>query len=82
METIVGFVIGYLVGVREGPNGLDRLRTSARSIRESQELRELAAGAVALAAPILKQVVAGGGAAVLRGAYDTVAHRPARAGSS
>ena len=82
METIVGFVIGYLVGVREGPNGLDRMRTSVQSIRESQELRELAAGAAAFAVPIIKQVVAGGGGAVLRGAYDTVAHRPARAGSS
>ena len=75
METIVGFVIGYLVGVREGPGGLDRMRTSLQSIRESQELREMAAGAVAFAGPIVKQVVSGGGAAVLRGALGTVAHR-------
>jgi hypothetical protein len=26
MEAIIGFAIGYLVGVREGPNGLGRMR--------------------------------------------------------
>ena len=33
METIVGFVAGYLVGTREGRDGLDRLRSSWHSIR-------------------------------------------------
>lgn len=70
MEAIIGFVIGYLVGVGEGPGGLDRVRSSVQSIRESPQLRELTAEAVAFAAPLVKQVVAGGGGAVLRGALD------------
>ena len=28
METIIGFVAGYLVGTREGKDGLERLKTS------------------------------------------------------
>jgi len=78
METIIGFVIGYLVGVREEPGGLDRMRTSVRSIRESPQLRELTAEAVAFAAPIVRHVVAGGGGAVLRTAIDTVTGRATR----
>ena len=75
METIVGFVIGYLVGVREGPGGLDRVRTSVRSIKESPQLRELAAEAAGFAAPIIRQVVAGGGSALARSALGAMTHR-------
>lgn len=75
METIVGFVIGYLVGVREGPGGLDRVRTSVQSIRESPQLRELTTEGLALVAPVVKQVLACSGSAVVRGAFGAVTHR-------
>jgi hypothetical protein len=75
METIVGFAVGYLVGVREGPGGLERIRASWRTIRDSQELRELAAGALAVAGPVIRQAVSGGAGAVLRTAYDAVTSR-------
>ena len=75
MEAIIGFAIGYLVGVREGPSGLERMRTSWRAIRDSPELRELAGGAVSTAGPILRQALSGGGGAVLRTAFDAVAQR-------
>jgi hypothetical protein len=32
METVIGFVVGYLVGAREGKGGLERLKTSVQSI--------------------------------------------------
>lgn len=75
METIVGFVIGYLVGAREGPGGLDRVRTSLRSIRESPQLHELTTEASAFAAPIIKQVTAGSGGTLFRSALGAVTHR-------
>ncbi len=75
MEAIIGFAIGYLVGVREGPDGLERMRTSWRAIRESPELRELAGGAVTVAGPILRKAMSGGGAQILRTAVDAVAQR-------
>jgi hypothetical protein len=49
METIVGFVAGYLVGSREGREGVERLRSSWHSIRTSPEVRKLAREAVAVA---------------------------------
>jgi len=48
METIVGFVAGYLVGTREGKDGLERLRSSWRSIRTSPEVRKLATDAISM----------------------------------
>jgi hypothetical protein len=56
METIVGFVAGYLVGTREGKDGLDRLRSSWHSIRTSPEVRKLAAEAVSMAEMAVRQV--------------------------
>ena len=56
METIVGFVAGYLVGTREGKDGLARLRESWHSIRTSPEVRKLAAEAVTMAEMAVRQV--------------------------
>jgi hypothetical protein len=69
METIVGFVAGYLVGTREGRDGLDRLRSSWHSIRTSPEVRKLAAEAVTMAEMAVRQVSGRGG---LGGAVDDV----------
>ena len=55
METIVGFVAGYLVGTREGKDGLDRLRSSWHSIRTSPEVRKLAADAISLVEATVRQ---------------------------
>jgi len=63
METIVGFVAGYLVGTREGKDGLDRLRSSWHSIRTSPEVRKLAAEAVTVAEMAVRQVSGRGGPA-------------------
>jgi hypothetical protein len=59
METIVGFVAGYLVGVREGRDGLERLRSSWHAIRTSPEARKLAGEAVTLAGATLRRASAG-----------------------
>ena len=55
METIVGFVAGYLVGTREGKDGLERMRSSWRSIRTSPEVRKLAADAISLVEATMRQ---------------------------
>ena len=55
METIVGFVAGYLVGAREGRDGLERLRSSWHSIRTSPEVRKLAGDAISLAESVVRQ---------------------------
>lgn len=49
METIIGFIVGYLVGSREGKEGIERLRTSASAIAHSPEVRRLTAQAITIA---------------------------------
>jgi len=49
METIIGFVAGYLVGSREGKAGAERLRESWNAIRTSPEVRRMAAEALSIA---------------------------------
>jgi hypothetical protein len=60
METIVGFVAGYLVGTREGRDGLNRLRSSWHSIRTSPEVRKLAGEAVTVAEIVVRRATSGG----------------------
>jgi hypothetical protein len=72
METIVGFVAGYLVGTREGRDGLDRLRSSWHSIRTSPEVRKLAGEAVSVAEMAVRQVSGRGGLSGLSGAVGEV----------
>jgi hypothetical protein len=68
METIVGFVAGYLVGTRQGREGLERVRSSWNSIRTSPEVRKLAAEAVTIAEIAVRQASSGG----LKGLGGTV----------
>ncbi len=60
METIIGFVAGYLAGSREGKAGLERLKTSWQAITSSPEVRKLAADAIVLAEQLVKRAPAGG----------------------
>jgi hypothetical protein len=61
METILGFVAGYLVGTREGKDGLERMRSSLRSISASPEVRKLATEAVTMAEMMVRRTTGGGG---------------------
>ncbi|HTT00221.1 MAG TPA: hypothetical protein VMI33_26780 [Streptosporangiaceae bacterium] len=72
METLVGFVAGYLVGTREGRDGLQRLRTSWHSIRTSPEVRKLATEAVAVAEMAVRRTSGRGGLGSLGGAVGEV----------
>jgi hypothetical protein len=55
METVIGFVVGYLVGTSHGRAGMARVRTSLEAIRTSPESRRLAAQATGIAGIVLKQ---------------------------
>lgn len=41
METIIGFVVGYIAGCQDGPDGIKRLRSTAADIMNSDEVRRL-----------------------------------------
>ncbi len=63
METIVGFVAGFLVGTREGKAGLERLKTSWRAITSSPEVRKMASDAIVMAEQVIKRAPPAGSAA-------------------
>jgi len=71
METLIGFVVGYLVGAREGKDGVERLKTSVSSIIGSAEARRMLAEAVAVAEPIARRA-SGAGLASMGGIGGTV----------
>jgi hypothetical protein len=79
METIMGFVAGYLVGTQDGRDGLERLRKSWQSIRTSPEVRRLAAEAVTVAQATVKRASAGALGGTVSGVTDMLAKRAAAA---
>ena len=81
METIVGFVAGYLVGTREGREGLDRLRSSWNSIRTSPEVRKLATEAVSMAEMAFQRTPAATSAAAVARARSPTCSSAGRRGS-
>jgi hypothetical protein len=77
METIIGFIAGYLTGVSQGRDGLERARKSLDAIRTSPELRRMVADGVSLGQGILGQAAKNG----LSGALGGVAEMVTRNGS-
>jgi hypothetical protein len=59
METIFGFVAGYLAGSRDGKDGAKRLRESAEAILGSPEVRRLTGEAMAMAEATFRRAAAG-----------------------
>ncbi|MCW2906658.1 MAG: hypothetical protein JWL68_1447 [Actinomycetia bacterium] len=72
METIIGFVAGYLTGVSEGREGLERARKSLDAIRTSPELRRLVADGVGLAQVVLGRVAKGGLTGAIGGVSELI----------
>ena len=60
METLIGFVAGYIAGCQDGPDGVKRLRSTAESIVSSQEFRRLAAEAMSFAEMFVQRAASGG----------------------
>ncbi len=66
---MIGFVLGYVVGTRSGPEGYEELTSAIKSILSSGELKELAGGAISMLGDVLKQgtnALGDGGEAKLR----------------
>lgn len=55
MGTIIGFALGYYLGVKAGPGGFDELVDAWKSISGSQEMRDLLAGGASILRDMLKQ---------------------------
>jgi len=75
METIIGFAAGYLVGSREGKDGLDRLKSSVEAIVKSPEARRLAGEAMSMAGILMRQASARGLGASASGVTELIMRR-------
>jgi hypothetical protein len=75
METILGFVVGYLAGSREGREGLERLRESWRGIRNSPEARKLAGDALGIAELAVRRAAGNGLSGTVSGVSELLARR-------
>jgi hypothetical protein len=60
METVIGFVVGYLVGAQEGKGGLERLKTSVQAIISSPEAHKLLGQAMQMAEPVARRASSAG----------------------
>jgi hypothetical protein len=77
METIIGFVAGYLVGVNGGRDGLQRVRSSWQAIRTSPEVRRLLSEGAVVAQAAVSRASRGGLGAAIGGVTDLIAARAA-----
>ena len=55
MGTMIGFVVGYLLGMRAGDKGWAELEDSLRTIQSSPDVRDLFAGVLSTARDMLGQ---------------------------
>jgi hypothetical protein len=55
MGTMVGVMVGYVMGTRAGERGLEELRDAWNSLRSSEEVRTLAAGGVSIAGSLFQR---------------------------
>lgn len=55
MGTLLGFALGYYLGTKAGPNGIDDLLKAWRTIQESEDYQALAATVSATLASAMEQ---------------------------
>jgi hypothetical protein len=56
METLIGFAVGFILGTREGPAGLARLKQSVAAIRESGQVKHFVGEVATAAAPLMRDL--------------------------
>jgi len=77
METIIGFIVGYLTGVSEGRDGLKRARASLEAIRNSPEFRRLLSDGVTVAQGVAGRAAKGGLSSTVSGVTELISSRAA-----
>lgn len=75
METIIGFIVGYLTGMSEGRDGLKRARASVQAIRNSPEFHRLVSDAVTVAQGVAGRAAKGGLSSTISSVGDLIASR-------
>jgi hypothetical protein len=55
MGAMVGVVIGYVLGTRAGEKGYEELRDAWKTIRSSDEVKDMVAGGFSIARGLLQR---------------------------
>jgi hypothetical protein len=72
METIIGFVAGYIAGCQDGPDGVRRLRATAAEIMKSDGVKRLTAEAMSFAGVLVSRAASGRSLGNLSGTVGSV----------
>jgi hypothetical protein len=56
MEVLVGFAVGFVVGTRQGRDGLANILDSANAIRSSKEVQKLLETVLVMGMPVVKEL--------------------------
>ena len=75
MMALVGFAVGYVVGVQHGKEGMERLISSWTQIQGSEEFAAAIASGREMAVGMLKQVLSTGTGFVSGEVKDVVGRR-------
>ncbi|MGQ0625281.1 MAG: hypothetical protein ACT4PP_11620 [Sporichthyaceae bacterium] len=60
METMVGFAVGFIVGTKEGRQGLAKIKDSLAYIRDSKEMQNLVGAVLTVMVPMAKELTGSG----------------------
>jgi hypothetical protein len=55
MGAMLGFIMGYYLGVKAGPNGYEELQDAWKTISSSAEVKDTISGGVSVARDLLRQ---------------------------
>lgn len=72
METLIGFVAGYIAGCQDGPDGVKRLRSTAGAIVSSDEFKRLSGEAMSFAQMFVQRAASRGNLGSLSGTVESV----------
>ena len=72
METLIGFVAGYMAGCKDGQDGVKRLRASVEAILGSDEVKRLTAEAMGFVEVAARRAASGRSLTGLSGTVGTV----------
>ena len=58
MGVIIGVIVGYVMGTKSGDRGMEELKDAWKTIRASEEAKEIMVGGLSMAASLISR---GGG---------------------
>jgi hypothetical protein len=73
MGTILGVIIGYVLGTRAGEQGFEELREAWKVITSSEEVRDLVTGSLSMGRDLIVRAAGGLGSAEGRSTLRPVA---------